>query len=201
MIFPTTDGSMLTMVVLCPMPVWSPTSTPLMSLAHASTHSCVPRICTWMGPQRSTSLFSCMWHLMTPLVCRMVSMVVPCRPKRWPLKRAGTSMILSSIGAPGSGVTTSGITTPLFVTTPVRCPGGAAREGCARAPMSAATAESTLEGLLGSPDWALAAWPEGAWWPASGCRCATGWIVPVPGTGADPALPACAAAVAAAVAP
>mmetsp|Transcript_2939 Transcript_2939/g.9224 ORF Transcript_2939/g.9224 Transcript_2939/m.9224 type:complete len:209 (+) Transcript_2939:254-880(+) len=86
-----------------PMPEWSPAATRCTRSAQASTRSRVPKICTWMLPSLSVRpLSAMMWHLMTPLVCLIFSIVWPCRPRRWPFLRAGTSMIRSSLGPSGS---------------------------------------------------------------------------------------------------
>mmetsp|Transcript_104133 Transcript_104133/g.310986 ORF Transcript_104133/g.310986 Transcript_104133/m.310986 type:complete len:219 (+) Transcript_104133:495-1151(+) len=76
---------------------WSPATMSLIISMHLSTLLYVPRI--WMGmvpPQEPWPFLSIMWHFLTPLICRTVSMVWPRRPRRWPFLLVGTSMIRSS---------------------------------------------------------------------------------------------------------
>mmetsp|Transcript_76176 Transcript_76176/g.176709 ORF Transcript_76176/g.176709 Transcript_76176/m.176709 type:complete len:204 (-) Transcript_76176:767-1378(-) len=91
-----------------PMPVWSPATTRMTRSSQASTCSRVPKICTWMFPSLSLRpLSAIMWHLITPLVWRIFSMVWPCKPSKWPFFLAGTSMIRSSFGPSASNTLSS----------------------------------------------------------------------------------------------
>mmetsp|Transcript_106329 Transcript_106329/g.300834 ORF Transcript_106329/g.300834 Transcript_106329/m.300834 type:complete len:325 (+) Transcript_106329:1150-2124(+) len=96
-------GSTGMMSVTWPMPEWSPSRTRSMRSTQAATRSQVPKIFTCMLPTLvECSLSLMMWHFITPLVCRIFSMVWPCSPRRWPFLRAGMSITFSSFGPSGS---------------------------------------------------------------------------------------------------